>query len=777
MNPVKKETPNPHNQDIRRILLRYLPYWPVFTGLFLLGMTLSWLYLQSVTPLYEAACKILIRDEKKGTQNVNSLEEIDLLQSKKIVENETDVVRSRPLLYEVIKKLHMYAPVYKEKKFRNRLVYTSSPVIIEISDPENLREALKIKFKYDAKKQVVIIRQQAYALSSWQKTPYGHLRFSPNEKYTFIDGNEEYSFSLLTLKSVARGMENKLKATATTKLSSIIMINYRDEDPRKAEDVLNTLVATYIKEGDKDKNNLAANTLAFLEARLKIVEKELGDIEQKKQQYTSQKGAFNIGRQGTLFLENVSANDRKMSEINMQLSVLNEVENYVASKDNSGGVVPSTLGVTEPLLSELVNKLYNAELEYEALKNTTAENNPILLSIRDRVDKIKPNISEMISNQRRGLLAGRNNIAATNGMYASELSNIPRTERELVDIDRQQNIKNGIYTFLLQKKEETALSRQYIVPESRTISYAESTDFPVSPRKTMIYGAAFIISLLLGIGIIMARETFNDKIMFRHEIENSTGLPVIGEISTGGSPDPIVISDDKKTFIAEQFRRLRITLDYLDFDKAHHKKILVTSAISGEGKSFIALNLALTLALTGKKVILLDFDLNNPSLNNKLNISRNKGITDYLLHQCPLEEIIFPTDLNPNLSLISTGHLPHNPTELLLNGKTEVLLNQLDKLFDYIVIDTAPVIPVTDAYILSKHCDATLYIIRHGYTPKVFVERIDENNKMNKLHNVGIVFNSVSARGLGNNNYGYGYGYGYTFENSRKGRYNGHAAT
>ena len=197
---------------------------------------------------------------------------------------------------------------------------------------------------------------------------------------------------------------------------------------------------------------------------------------------------------------------------------------------------------------------------------------------------------------------------------------------------------------------------------------------------------------------------------------------------------------------------------------------MVTSAISGEGKSFIASNLALTLALSGRKVALLDFDLNNPSLNNKLHISHRNGITDFLLDECSLESIIHPTDLDPNLFLISTGRLPHNPTELLMNGRTEILLKQLEKDFDYIVVDTAPVIPVTDAYILSKFCDATLYVIRHKYTPKIFLERMDKDNKMHRLNNVGIVFNSIAARGTGHNNYGYGYGYGYTYENSRKGK-------
>lgn len=771
MKPLKTTVNTNPAQSMRLSVLKFVPFWPLFLVLLLVSLLAAWLYLQYSTPLYKASAHVLIKDDRKGAESVKAFDKMDVLESKKIVENEMDVIQSRPLLYTVIKKMHLYAPVYTKTTFRNELQYAQAPVIIEASAPEALDDYGEIEFAYDKVKRTVTIEQKAYPLDSWQQTPFGQLKFSSNRKYrpTADNSDDQYIFFLLKLKSIAARLETRLTAGATSKLSSMIEISYKDADRDRAEDILNELIVAYMNAGNTDKDNLAANTLAFIDNRLKIVEKELSDIEQKKQRFVASKSAFDISTRGRLFLENVSSNDQKISEINMKLSVLNEVDNYVSSKDNSGGVVPSSMGITDPLLSQLVEKLYNTELEYESLKKTTAVNNPMLVSVNDRIEKIKPNIKEVINNERRSLEAGRNNINATNGAYSSVLSSMPQTERELVDIDRQQNIKSGIYTYLLQKKEETALSQQTIIPDSKVVSDADAGDSPVSPNGKMIYSAAVIFSILLGIGIIMGKETLSNKVMFRHEIENATKFPVIGEISIEASPDPIVISDDKKTFIAEQFRRLRITLDFLDINK-NHKKILVTSAISGEGKSFIASNLALTLALTGKKVVLLDFDLNNPSLNNKLNIGQNKGITDYLLNESTLEEIIFPTDLDPNLFLISTGRLPHNPTELLLNDNTEILLKQVEDRFDYIVIDTAPVIPVTDAYILSRYCDATLYVIRHGYTPKIFLEKIDENNKMNQLHNVGIVFNSISSRGLGNNNYGYGYGYGYSFENSRKGR-------
>ncbi len=755
-------------------IFKYLPYWPLFSTLLLFSLLLCLLYYLFTTPLYEASGRILIQDKKKGAENSKAIEDLDVLQSKKIVDNEIDVITSKPLVMEVIKQMHLYASIYKRNKLVDKLMYDNAPVNIEVFNSELIPVDKKVKFNYDHGNKLVIFNEHTYDLGQWHETAVGKIRFTANPAYRPVKGETAFSFSLEKPSSLARSIKDRLKAVPTTKLSSMIEVIYKDADPQRAEDFVSALLSAYMNAGKKDKNSLASNTLSFIDQRIAVIEKDLHDIEQRKQQYTSKKGAFDISTQGRLFLENVSANDQKMAEINMGLAVLNEVDDYVSSRETPG-TVPSTIGIPDPQLSKMIEKLSVAEMEYETLKKTAGENNPIVLPLKTRVEQIKPGIKELINNQRKNLQASRRNLAVTNNTYSSLLNNLPKTERELVDLDREQNIKSSVYSFLLQKKEETVLSQQSAIPESRLIS-TDATEKPVSPNMLLICSGAMAFSLFIGMGVVRARESLGNKVMFRDQIEHATGFPVIGEISTGLSHDPIVTGDDRKTFISEQFRRLRITLNYQDLN-SDPKRILVTSAISGEGKSFIASNLALTLALSGRKVALLDFDLNNPSLNNKLNIDHRKGITDFLLDECSLEEIIHRTDLDPNLYIASTGHLPHNPTELLMSGRTELMLKQLDQQFDYIVIDTAPVIPVTDAYILTKLCDATLYVIRHKYTPKIFLERMDEDNKMHKLNNVGIVFNSVSSRGIGNNNYGYGYGYGYTFENIRKERRVGNSLT
>lgn len=753
---------------INHVIYRFIPYWPLFLVFIAIGITGAYMYMRFATPMYEATATLLIKDEKKGTSDSKPLESLDNVSPKKIIENELEVIQSSTLLSEVVNRLRLYAPVYREKTFKKFSAFTTSPISIEVASPNEITPVKKIYFDCDKNNTAVKINNHWYPVNTWVATPYGQMKFATTSAhYNNIDG--KLYFSLANPKSVVGSVSQSLKASTSNKLTSILDLSYVDEDPKRGEAILNELLTVYNDAIITDKNILAANTLKFIETRLKTVEHDLDSIERKIQRYKSQKGVVDISTQGKLFLENVSTNDQKMGDINMQLAVLNQVENYVNAKDESAGIVPSTLGVSDPTLSQLVDKLYSSELEYERLKKTTAENNPLLVSVTDRIQKIKPGILENIRSQRRSLEASRGNLSATNNLYSSVLSTMPEKERELIDINREQSIKNGIYTFLLQKREETALSYASTVSDSRVIDKAQSSDSPVSPKKKVVYLSSLLLALLGGMGFVYARESFNGKIMFRHEIEQLTELPIIGEISMESSKNPIVVSALKKTFIAEQFRKLRVSLSYIGIT-AKRKRILVTSSITGEGKSFVATNLALTLSLSNKKVVLLDFDLNNPTLNNKLKIHQQKGLAEYLNDDAALEDIIVPTDLNANLFMIPTGKLPYNPTELIMNGKTEELLKQLDEKFDFIIIDTAPVMPVTDAYILSPYCDATLFVVRHGYTPKVFVERLDENNKINHLNNVAVVFNGVTPRGFGSSHYGYGYGYGYIYDDreSRK---------
>ena len=612
-----------------------------------------------------------------------------------------------------------------------------------------------------------------YDLNQWINTPYGTIKFIPNPNYSHEpQAGSKLFFTLSDMKMVADHIGSGLQVNTSSKQSSILNLSYQDEVPRRAENILNDLLQTYSNNTVEDKNKLATNTLRFLQQRITDVEGDLAGIEKKLQQYKAKQGAIDLSTQGKLYLENVSTNDQKQSELNTQLAALDQVEKYVKSKDNEGAIVPSTIGVTDPTLASLVSNLYQSELEYDKMRKTTGDNNPLVVSIGDRIEKIRPGILENIQSQRSNLLASRNNIASTNGNYSSALQTLPQKEKDLIDISREQSIKQDVYSFLLQKKEETALSSASNVADSKIIDRAQSSDDPVSPNRKIVYLTAFLVALFAGVGVIFGKETLNRKILFRQDIEEFTERPILGEIVAQPNSDPAMIGYDKRTFIAEQFRMLRMTLGYAGIN-AENKRVLVTSSISGEGKSFIAANLALSLAVAGKKVVLVDMDLNNPSLADKLGVHSEIGVTQFLSGQKTASEIVTKTTQNENLWFIPSGLLPQNPSELMMNGKIDELLTYLDANYDTIILDSAPVIPVTDAYILSPYCDATLYVVRHNYTPKAFIERIDANNKIQQLKNVAIVFNGVKSRGFQNKYYGYGYGYGYNYSaksgNKKKG--------
>ena len=609
-----------------------MPYWPLFAILFLVAGVSSWLYLQLATPKYQTTARLLIKDEMKGVE-AKGLQELDLLSTNKTIENETEVIQSNSLLNQVVNHLNLYTTLYQKQKFHDLNAYTTSPVTVIAADPSKIQpteKEVELDYSYNKATGKVTYFSKEFSLNQWIKTPYGILKFVPNPNYLNdpLPDSKLY-FTLSDPKVVADHIGNVLDVTTSSKQSSIINLSYKDEVPKRAENILNDLLQTYSNNTIEDKNKLASNTLQFLQQRITDVESDLSGIEKKLQQYKTRQGAVDISKQGELYLENVSANDQKQGEVNTQLAVLDQVEKYVKSKDNQGAIVPSTIGVTDPTLATLVSTLYQSELDYDRAKNTTGENNPITAGIADRIEKIRPSILENIQSQRSSLLASRNNIQSTNGGYSAALQNIPQKEKDLIEISREQQIKTDVYSFLLQKKEETALSYASNVADSKVIDKAVSSDEPVSPNRKIVYLTAFMVALFAGVSVIFGKETLNRKILFRQDIEQYTERPILGEIVAQPSSEPALIGYQKRSFIAEQFRMLRMTLGYAGIN-ADNKRVLVTSSISGEGKSFIAANLALSLAVAGKKVVLVDMDLNNPSLSEKLNIHNETGVTDFL---------------------------------------------------------------------------------------------------------------------------------------------------
>jgi capsular exopolysaccharide synthesis family protein len=774
--------------SIGDLLYKFLPYWPIFVLLLVLTLAGAWIYLRYTMPVYQTSATLLIKDDKNTPANANDLmQAFDMFGSKKNVENEVEVLQSKTLMQQVVKDLHLYAPIYSQGRVLNQSAYIYSPIVIEAKYPDSIEMVKKVPFIFDNNSKTLNIEKINYPLNQWVNTPYGILRFLPNKYYHLSkdsDSNKEnnFYFSLTTVKKAANNVLNEVNISPSSKQSTVIDLSVKGQVPKRGEDILNDLLKVYTEAAIMDKNMLASNTLKFVNERLKFVENDLDSVEGNLQRFKSRNKITDISAQGQIYLQTVAANDQKISDINVQLAMLDQVENYINSKGDIGAIVPtsietsnfipngsalvpSTAGLADPVLADLLQKLSDLQLKYTQTKKIVPENNPAVVSLVDGINKLRPQILENIKSQRKNLEAGRNDIIGTNNQYNAMLKTVPEKERELLGISRQQAIKNNIYTFLLQKREETALSFASAVADSRVIDKAESDDIPVSPKKKLIYLAAILAALLLGVVIVYIKDIFTRTIQDQSDIEQFTDIPILGEVMYDRSKTPIVISEGKRSFIAEQFRQLRTSLAYMGVDEVH-KKIMITSSISGEGKSFIAINLGMSLSLMDKKVILIELDLRKPKLSEQFNVSRHVGLSNYLIGKATIEEIIKLTGTQ-NLSLISSGPIPPNPSELISNGRLLELLEYLNAHFDFILIDTAPVNPVTDAFILSPMCDVSLYVVRDSYTPKIFLKKLAEKLKTKGLKNPAIIFNGIKGKGFGK--YGYGYGYGYTEDVKEKG--------
>ncbi|RDV10669.1 capsular biosynthesis protein [Pontibacter diazotrophicus] len=746
-----------------QLMYKYFPYWPMFVLLLVAFFTGAWAYLTFyATPTYEATATLIIKDENKGVDDPAMSESINLFASKKIIENEIEVIGSRVLMKEVVQHLQLYAPIFEDGIFKSTSAYISSPVVIEHENPDNVPlntlEAPKIYFSYDAENTIVNIEGQSYIINEWVKTPYGVLRFSLNDKYALQPANPLY-FSLIHPKKVTESLIDEVKISPASKLSTVVNLKIKDKVPQRGEDILNRLIYSYNQAAIKDRDHLAKNTLAFIENRMKLVEKELAIVETDVQRYKSSKGVVDLSEQGKMFLQNLGENDRKTSEITLQLAVLDKVEKYIVSKENTAGIVPSTLGVNDPVLSQLLQKLYDSEIHYEKLKKTTAEFNPIMISIKDEIGKIRPSILENVRNQRENLKASLTDLASTNSSYNVVLQSLPKRERELLEVSRHQTTKSDLYNFLLKKREDIALTYVPTTGDSRVVDMAEASLTPVGLKPKYIYFMAVLFSFITGIALIAGKERLNNKILFRAEIQACTNAPIVAEVSYVDYKGKSSFQAPTEAFIVEQFRQMRTTMGLYSrcFSK---KKIIVTSSIPSEGKSFVSSNLAYSLALSKKKVALVDMDFRSPSTSISFNVYKEPGVTDYLMGEIHHNEILHKTEFE-NFYVISAGTNIGDNTELLLNERLEQLFLELEGAFDYIILDTPPIDFVTDAYLLAAFCDITLLVVRHNFTPKSTIQRLKEYSNTKQLKNMAIVFNGVKSRGFMKGKYGYGYGYGY----------------
>ena len=749
------------NNIFRSVIETFFPFWPLFLILVIVSLLAGWGYLQYATPVYEASASMIIKDKQKGVDESRIMESMNPFETKKIVENEIEVLHSRDLMSEVVRTLKLYAPIYEDDRMRSIAAYTSSPVKVVVDDPGKIKiskdKPKKYYFKYNKKMEEVLFSGKRYALNQWIKILDGqNVMFIKNERKN-SEADKPLYFQMVNPKIISNDLVKDLDVSATNKLSSVVNLSIEDPVPERAEDILDHLIQEYNQRIIKDREELAFNTLAFIEERIENVEKELGNLDYQIEEYRSNQGAVDLSEQGKLYLQDVGENDKQISEMELQLSVLDNVENYVISKGSAGGIVPSTLGINDPILSQLIEKLYNLEVDYERLKRTTAENNPVLTSISNQITKIRPSILENVKSQKQNLQSRLSSLQYNNRRYNSTLSNIPGKERALLEINREKTIKNNLFSYLLQKREETALANLSSNENGALINRAEASVKPVSPKPIFTYLISFSLALALGIGYVKGKEVLSGKILYRSEIEEYTNIPIIAELCyvKNKSSKSKKFKKPEDFVLIEQLRHLGARLGLYRRD-LKQRKILITSGSSGEGKSFVSANLAYSLAQAGKKVILVDMDFRKPYTSEMFNLSTSKGIIGYLKGEVNYEEIVHQSEVNPNFYIVPTGAKGDDYSATLLNGKLEYLMASFSEDFEYIILDCAPINVLAEVNLMAENSERTLYIIKHDHTSKESVKRLDDSPNLKSLKNISIVFNGLKNRGMVQSEYGYG---------------------
>lgn len=794
--------------DIQEVLFKYIIHWPWFVGAVLVCLIGAWIYLRMATPVYNISATVLIKDDKKGgnTGGMAGLEELGLsglISSSQNIDNELEVLRSKTLVKEVVNQLNLYVSYTDEDEFPSKNMYKTSPVIVsltpqeaeKLSDPMIVEMSLYPQGSLDVG---VTIGDKEYQ-KHFEKLPAvfpmdeGTLAFfqSPDSLMAKKDTTEESSAQnvrRITAKinspmKVARVYCENLTIEPTSKTTSVAVISLKNSSLQRGQDFINQLLEMYNRNTNNDKNEIAQKTAEFIDERIDIISKELGNTEANLENFKRNAGITDLTSEAQIALTGNAEYEKKRVENRTQISLLEDLRKYI--RGNEYEVLPSNVGLQDAALVATIERYNEMLVERKRLLRTSTENNPAIVNLDTSIRAMKSNVQATLDGTLQGMLITKADLDREANRFSRRISDAPGQERQFVSIARQQEIKAGLYLMLLQKREENAIALAATANNAKIIDEAIADDIPVSPKRKIIYLIALVLGVGIPVGIIYLIGLTKFKLEGRADVEKLTTVPIVGDIPLTDEKNEkdgsIAVFENQNNLMSETFRNIRTNLQFmLQNDK---KVILVTSTVSGEGKSFISANLAISLSLLGKKVVIVGLDIRKPGLNKIFRLpTKEKGITLYLANPgTDLMSLVQPSDVNTNLSILPGGTVPPNPTELLARDGLDKAIEILKKNFDYVILDTAPVGMVTDTLLIGRVADLSVYVCRADYTHKVEYTLINELAEEKKLPNICTVINGVDLKRrkygyyYGYGKYGkyygygkrYGYGYGYGQENNK----------
>ena len=772
MNELDEEKVN-----YQELLFKYIIHWPWFVASVLVCLVGAWMYLHFQTPVYQVSASIMIKDDKKnGSGNAADIESLGLggmITSAQSIDNEIEVLRSKTILKEVINNLELYITYYDEDEFPKKELYKTSPVVVNLTaqEADNLSDVAFVNMKLapegglDVNLRVGVYDYNKHfdKLPAVLPTDAGTFGFTLRDSLS--NGRVEGQNTIRNISAivsqpfvVAKGYQGVLNIAPTSKTTSVAVVSLMNTNIQRGQDFINKLMEMYNRNTNNDKNEVAEKTKEFINERIKIIDEELGSTEDKLEAFKRNAGLTNIGSDAQLAVEGNAEYERKRVENGTQINLIRDLTKYINNPSNEYEVLPANIGLSDNGLTTQIDRYNELIFERKRLLRTSTENNPMIVNLDTSIRAMKANVQAAIDGTLQGLLIVKADLDREASRFSRRISDAPGQERQYVSIARQQEIKAGLYLMLLQKREENAITLAATANNAKIIDEPVAEGGPVSPKPKMIYMIALVVGVGLPIGVIFLLGLTKFKIEGRGDVEKLTSLPIVGDVPlTDEKTGSIAVFENQNTLMSETFRNVRTNLQFIL--ENGQKVILVTSTVSGEGKSFISSNLAISLSLLGKRVVIVGLDIRKPGLNKIFNIPRKEqGITQYLSNpEKNLMDFVQPSDVSKNLYILPGGTVPPNPTELLARDGLDKAIETLKNNFDYVILDTAPAGMVTDTLLVGRVADLSVYVCRADYTRKAEFTLINELAADNKLPNICTVINGLD---LQKKKYGYYYGYG-----------------
>ena len=688
------------------------------------------------------------------------------------VDNEIEVLRSKSLSEEVVNNLGLFVTYMDEDELPKKELYQTSPVLVSLTPQEADKLPGRMEVAMTLQPTGVMDVQMKVGDKEYRKefeklpavfpTDEGTVAFFVNNdtlsavRPESVTKERHITAFINRPFSVAKGYASSLSIAPTSKTTSVVVISLKNTNPRRGRDFINKLLEMYNINANNDKNEVAQKTAEFIDARIGIISKELGSTEQDLENFKRTAGITDLSSEAQIALTGNAEYEKKRVENQTQINLIVDLQKYLQGSEYE--VLPANVGLQDGGLVGAISRYNEILIERNRLLRTSTESNPAIVNLNTSIRAMRSNVQATLDATLKGLQITKADLDREASRYSRRISDAPTQERQFVSIARQQEIKAGLYLMLLQKREENAITLAATANNAQIIDAAIADDNPVSPKRMMVYLVALFFGMGIPVGIIYLIGLTKFKIEGRADIEKLTSLPVVGDIPLADEKSgSIAVFENKNNLMSETFRNVRTNLQFMLENGKN--VILVTSTISGEGKSFVSSNLAISLSLLGKKVVIVGLDIRKPGLNKVFNIpQKDHGITQFLTNpSMNLMDLVQPSDINRNLFILPGGAVPPNPTELLARDGLEKAIETLKTNFDYVILDTAPVGMVTDTLLIGRTADLSVYVCRADYTRKAEFTLVNELSENKKLPNLCVAINGLD---LQKKKYGYYYGYG-----------------